>query len=64
MQPENLKSTANIAHLPLFFHHGVGSPGFGAWRELIANQWATRFGSLSGSATLIVELGHAAIRCS
>jgi hypothetical protein len=32
---ENKGSTANLFNLPLFYH-GVGSAGFGAWRELNA----------------------------
>lgn len=27
------RSTANLFGLPLFYHYGVGSSGFGAWRE-------------------------------
>jgi hypothetical protein len=33
---ENQGSTANLFDLPLFYHYGVGSAGFGAWRELNA----------------------------
>lgn len=32
--PQNIKSTANIFNLPLFYQYGVGSAGFGVWREL------------------------------
>lgn len=32
--PHNFMSTANIFDLPLFYQYGVGSAGFGAWREL------------------------------
>jgi hypothetical protein len=32
----NEGSTANLFELPLFYHYGVGSAGFGAWRELQA----------------------------
>ena len=32
--PENYRSTANLFNLPLFYQYGVGSGGFGAWREL------------------------------
>lgn len=35
-RPENLRSTANLFDLPGGCHYGVGSPGFGAWRELAA----------------------------
>ncbi len=40
-RPENVMSTANLFGLPPFYQYGVGSAGFGAWRELTANQWAT-----------------------
>jgi hypothetical protein len=30
-------STANLFDLPLFYQYGVGSAGFGAWRELAAS---------------------------
>lgn len=33
-QPENVWSTANLFDLPMFYQYGVGSAGFGAWREL------------------------------
>jgi hypothetical protein len=57
MKPENVMSTANLAGLPLFFHYGVGSPGFGSWRELIANQLATRW-VLSGQSENFSLLYH------
>ncbi|MFF4582625.1 protein kinase family protein [Streptomyces sp. NPDC001389] len=34
IQPENVRSTANLFGLPAFYQYGVGSAGFGAWREL------------------------------
>lgn len=33
-QPDTVGSTANLFGLPAARHYGVGSPGFGAWREL------------------------------
>lgn len=33
----NLQSTANIFQLPLYYQYGIGSVGFGAWRELAAH---------------------------
>jgi hypothetical protein len=33
---ENEGSTANLFELPMFYHYGVISAGFGAWRELSA----------------------------
>ena len=42
-RPENRLSTRNIFNLPPYFQYGIGSVGFGAWRELaahsMANQW-------------------------
>ncbi|TDB74764.1 serine/threonine protein phosphatase [Micromonospora sp. KC723] len=38
---ENVMSTANVFGLPPLCQYGVGSPGFGAWRELAANVMAT-----------------------
>ncbi|WP_327733463.1 protein kinase family protein [Streptomyces nojiriensis] len=46
LQPEHVRSTANLFNLPLFYQYGVGSAGFGAWRELAAHvmttAWALR----------------------
>lgn len=36
LERANEGSTANLFDLPLFYHYGVGSAGFGAWRELQA----------------------------
>ena len=40
---ENIQSTQNVFNLPLFYQYGVGSAGFGAWRELqshiMASNW-------------------------
>lgn len=48
-RPEHVRSTANLFELPLFCQYGVGaigSPGFGAWRELavhaMTTNWALR----------------------
>ncbi|WP_344442364.1 protein kinase family protein [Kitasatospora nipponensis] len=40
-RPEHLRSTANLFGLPTFCHYGIGSPGFGSWREVAAHTWAT-----------------------
>jgi len=37
----NIGSTANLFELPLFYQYGVGSAGFGAWRELAAYRRAS-----------------------
>jgi hypothetical protein len=41
--PSNFMSTANIFNLPLFYQYGVGSAGFGAWRELASHIMTTNW---------------------
>jgi hypothetical protein len=41
LRPEHVRSTANVFGLPLFYQYGVGSAGFGAWRELAAHIMTT-----------------------
>jgi hypothetical protein len=43
LRPENVRSTANLLGLPAYFHYGVGSPGFGAWRELAVHLMTTNW---------------------
>lgn len=47
LRSEHAHSTANLFGLPLFYQYGVGSEGFGAWRELAAHV-ATTAWALSG----------------
>jgi hypothetical protein len=42
-QPGHHLSTANLFDLPLFYQYGVGSGGFGAWRELVAHIMTTNW---------------------
>ncbi|MFC5666508.1 protein kinase family protein [Kitasatospora misakiensis] len=42
-RPENVRSTANLFGLPMFYQYGVGSAGFGAWRELAAHTMTTHW---------------------
>jgi len=42
-RPEHWMSTANVFQLPTFCQRNVGSPGFGVWRELVANQLTTEW---------------------
>ncbi|MEU8431610.1 protein kinase family protein [Streptomyces sp. NPDC029216] len=42
-QPENVRSTANVFGLPMFYQYGVGSAGFGAWRELAVHTMTTNW---------------------
>ena len=37
------KSTRNFFDLPLYYQYGVGSAGFGAWRELAAHEMTTQW---------------------
>ncbi|MET7738511.1 protein kinase family protein [Streptomyces sp. NPDC005402] len=43
LRPENARSTANLFKLPLFYQYGVGSAGFGAWRELAVHVMTTNW---------------------
>jgi hypothetical protein len=42
-RPENVRSTANLFGLPMFYQYGVGSSGFGAWRELAVHTMTTNW---------------------
>jgi hypothetical protein len=50
-------STANLFDLPVHCQYGVGGPGFGAWRELAANQIVTE-GVLAGETSSFPLLYH------
>ena len=50
-------STANLFDLPFHCQYGIGSPGFGAWRELAANMIVTE-GVLAGEAESFPLLHH------
>jgi len=41
--PEHVRSTANVFGLPAFCQYGIGSPGFGAWRELAVHTMTTNW---------------------
>ncbi|MDH6580578.1 protein kinase family protein [Kitasatospora sp. MAP5-34] len=43
LRPENARSTANLFGLPIFYQYGVGSAGFGAWRELAVHVMTTNW---------------------
>ncbi|MEV4611083.1 protein kinase family protein [Kitasatospora sp. NPDC049258] len=43
LRPENLRSTANLFGLPMCYQYGVGSAGFGAWRELAVHVMTTNW---------------------
>ncbi|PBC86317.1 hypothetical protein SAMN05216511_0860 [Streptomyces sp. KS_16] len=42
-QPEHVRSTANVFGVPPFLQYGLGSPGFGAWRELAVHTMTTNW---------------------
>ena len=42
-QAENDRSTKNIFGLPLYYQYGIGSAGFGAWRELFVHSMVTNW---------------------
>ncbi|MFC0006353.1 hypothetical protein [Micromonospora siamensis] len=50
-------STANVFGLPLYYQYGVGSTGFGAWRELATHTLTTGW-VLAGEASAFPLLYH------
>jgi hypothetical protein len=42
-RPEHVGSTANLFQLPMFYQYGIGSAGFGAWREVAVHTMTTRW---------------------
>lgn len=40
---KNYRSTANLFNLPMVFQYGIGSLGFGAWRELASHMITTNW---------------------
>ncbi|GIE98247.1 hypothetical protein [Paractinoplanes rishiriensis] len=50
-------STANLFGLPLHYQYGIGSAGFGAWRELAAHRMTTEW-ALSGRYAGVPLLYH------
>ncbi|MFJ8276451.1 protein kinase family protein [Streptomyces griseoviridis] len=47
-RPEHVRSTANLFGLPPHYQYGIGSSGFGAWREVAAHLTTTAW-VLSGA---------------
>jgi hypothetical protein len=56
-RPDNVMATANLFDLPVCCQYGVGSPSFGAWRELAANTMATSW-VLAGHCSSFALLYH------
>ena len=55
--PNNFRSTKNIFELPTYYQYGVGSAGFGAWRELASHLMTTDW-VLSGKCNHFPILYH------
>ncbi len=51
------RSTANLFDLPTWYHYGVGSAGFSAWREVVSHELATGW-VLDGNAPYFPLLHH------
>ncbi|MCB9228230.1 MAG: hypothetical protein H6618_01325 [Deltaproteobacteria bacterium] len=58
IRKHNSLSTANIYNLPLYYQYGVGSAGFGAWRELRGWQIATDMVQKSECSNFPILFGH------
>lgn len=43
LKDENYMSTANVFNLPMCYQYGIGSTGFGVWRELAAHIMTTNW---------------------
>lgn len=54
---DNVMSTANLFGLPAFCQYGLGSPSFGAWRELVASIMTTNW-ALAGHSAAFPLLYH------
>lgn len=55
--PRHVRSTANVFDLPAYYQYGVGSTGFGAWRELAAHEVTTGW-VLEGRTRVFPLLHH------
>ncbi len=54
------RSTANLFELPLVYQYGIGSAGFGAWRELAAHELTTAWVT-TGACAAFPLLHHARV---
>ncbi|MEU4623373.1 serine/threonine protein phosphatase [Actinoplanes sp. NPDC023801] len=43
LERQHAGSTANLFGLPMFYQYGIGSAGFGAWREIAVHDMTTRW---------------------
>jgi serine/threonine protein kinase len=61
LEMENLGSTANLFNLPTYYQYGVGSAGFGAWRELEAHKMTTDWVLKDECPNFPLMYGHAVL---
>lgn len=54
------RSTANVFELPLVYQYGIGSAGFGAWREVAAHELTTAWVT-TGACAAFPLLHHARV---
>ena len=57
----NPESTANLFGLPTYYQYGVGSAGFGAWRELEAHKMTTDWVLKDECLNFPLMYGHAVL---
>lgn len=55
---QNFMSTANLFNLPLSYQYGVGSAGFGAWRELATHIMTTNWGVITNQCANFPIMYH------
>lgn len=55
--PDHYRSTVNVFGMPVWAHYGVGSVGFGAWRELAAHVMTSDW-AMAGQCEHFLLLHH------
>jgi len=61
LEMANQGSTANLFNLPTYYQYGVGSAGFGAWRELESHKMTTDWVLKDECPNFPLMYGHAVI---
>lgn len=61
LEMTNPESTANLFGLPNYYQYGVGSAGFGAWRELEAHKMTTDWVLKDECPNFPLMYGHAVV---
>lgn len=60
IEQENPRSTQNLFELPPYYQYGVGSMGFGVWREIAAHEMTTQW-VLNGECQNFPLMYHARV---